>query len=105
LFGELNILSGDIEVFGQNLTIQQGNLSFAGEPDNPSLNIRAEREIREESIRVGVDALGNLEAISFHLYSSPPMSENEMMSYLLRGRGLDAGAEGDGAGAAQTRLV
>jgi len=100
LFGELNVVSGELSAFGQGLKIVQGNLSFTGDPDNPSLAIRGEREIREEGIRVGVDALGDLEEIDFHLYSSPPLPENQIMSYLIRGRGLDSSVEGDGTAVA-----
>lgn len=100
LFGELNILEGEIDVFGQELKIRKGNISFVGEPGNPDLNLRADREIRDESIIVGVDVLGNLKDFSFNLYSTPNLSEAEMMSYLVRGRGLDQGAEADGAAVA-----
>ncbi|MEH6581706.1 MAG: translocation/assembly module TamB domain-containing protein [Halioglobus sp.] len=100
LFGELNIAEGKFDAFGQNLKIRRGTLSFVGEPDNPDLNLRAEREIKDEGIVVGLEVLGNLEAFAFNLYSTPPLSESEMMSYLIRGRGLDKGAESDGAAVA-----
>jgi translocation and assembly module TamB len=100
LFGELNILEGRIEAFGQRLNIQRGSLSFVGPADNPDLNLRAEREIPDGSITVGVEVLGNLDDISFNAYSTPAMSETETMSYLIRGRGLDKGAEADGAAVA-----
>ena len=97
LYGELNILDGEINAFGQQLTIQRGDISFVGDTDNPDLNIRAERDIRNESIKVGVQVLGDLESFEFNIYSTPELPENEAMSYLLRGRGLDQGAEADGA--------
>ena len=97
LYGELNILDGEINAFGQQLTIQRGDVSFVGDSDNPDLNIRAERDIKNESIKVGVEVLGSLESFSFNLYSTPELPESEAMSYLLRGRGLDQGAEADGA--------
>jgi translocation and assembly module TamB len=97
LYGQLNILDGEINAFGQQLTIQRGDISFVGDSDNPDLNIRAERNIKNESIKVGVEVLGNLEAFTFNVYSTPELPESEAMSYLLRGRGLDQGAEADGA--------
>ncbi|MEH6567924.1 MAG: translocation/assembly module TamB domain-containing protein [Halioglobus sp.] len=97
LNGELNIIDGELEVFGQSLDILRGSLSFVGEPDNPDLNLRAERGIPEENIRVGVEVLGNLEEFSFNVYSNPALSENQAMSYLIRGRGMDEGSEADGA--------
>jgi translocation and assembly module TamB len=97
VFGELNIIEGEIDAFGQQLDIRRGNLSFAGSPDNPDLNIRAERNILAENIQVGVLVQGDLEDVSFELYSSTPMPEAEMLSYLVRGRGVDRGAGPDGS--------
>ena len=97
LTGELNIIEGEIEAFGQSLDILRGNISFVGEPDNPDLNLRAERDIPEESIKVGVEVLGNLEDFTFNVYSNPALSKSQAMSYLIRGRGLDEGSETDGA--------
>ncbi|MEH6589470.1 MAG: translocation/assembly module TamB domain-containing protein [Halioglobus sp.] len=100
VIGELNVINGKIDAFGQNLNIRRGNISFVGVPDNPDLNFRAEREIKGKNIQVGVRVQGNLEEITYELYSSTPMSESEMMSYLIRGRGLDRGAASDDAAVA-----
>ncbi len=81
---------------GQVLDIKKGSLSFVGAPDNPDLNIRAQREIPAEKIQVGLELLGALDAFTFNVYSTPAMPENEAMSYLIRGRGLDQGAQVDG---------
>lgn len=96
LFGELNIIDGQVEALGQVLDIKKGSLSFVGAPDNPDLNIRAQREIPAEKIQVGLELLGSLDAFSFNVYSTPALPESEAMSYLIRGRGLDQGAQVDG---------
>ena len=97
IFGELNTIDGKIEAFGQLLSIKRGNVSFVGEPDNPDLNLRAERDIAEEKIKITVEVLGPLDEFTFRVSSVPTMSEAQAMSYLIRGRGLDEGAEADGA--------
>ena len=44
--GDIKIIDGRYQAYGQNLTIQQGQLLFTGGPvDNPGLNIRAVRRI------------------------------------------------------------
>ncbi|MFK8047560.1 MAG: translocation/assembly module TamB domain-containing protein [Halioglobus sp.] len=96
LFGELNIIDGQVEALGQVLDIKKGSLSFVGSPENPDLNIRAQREIAAEKIQVGLEILGSLEDFSFNVYSTPALPESEAMSYLIRGRGLDQGAQVDG---------
>jgi translocation and assembly module TamB len=100
LFGELNIVQGEINAFGQQFDVKRGNVAFVGEPDNPDLDLRAERDIPDDKVTVGVHLRGSLEAISFNLYSTPDLPEAEMMSYLIRGRGLDKRADADGAAVA-----
>jgi autotransporter translocation and assembly factor TamB len=97
LFGSLNVIGGELTAYRQRLLIQRGTIAFTGRVDNPELNVRAEREIRSENVSVGVELLGTLEAPQMRVYSDPAMSQSEAMSYLIRGRGMDAGAGLDGA--------
>ena len=97
VFGNLNIIGGEYRAYGQLLAIKQGQVSFSGSAENPQLNLRAEREIRSADVLVGISAIGTLEQPQVELYSQPSMEQAEMLSYLLRGRGLDVGAGADGA--------
>lgn len=96
LFGNLNIIGGELQAYRQQLVIRRGTVAFSGAPDNPELDVRAERELREQGITVGASLQGSLEAPRLDVYSDPPMSQGEAMSYLVRGRGLDSGAGADG---------
>ncbi len=96
VFGNLNLQGGELFVFRQHLQVRRGTIAFSGPPDNPELNISAERSIRAEGITVGARVSGALEQPELEVYSDPVMSQGEAMSYLARGRGLDAGAGGDG---------
>ena len=100
LFGNLNVIGGEVRAYGQRLQIKQGTVAFVGEPDNPKLNLRAERDITLEQVRVGVLVLGTAEEPVLEVYSDPAMSQTEALSYLVRGRGLDAGASADGTAVA-----
>ncbi len=96
LFGNLNIVGGEFRAYGQRLLVRQGRVSFTGLPENPDLNLRAEREIPAEDVRAGVLVSGTLEEPQITLYSEPALSQTETLSYLVRGRGMDSGAGADG---------
>jgi autotransporter translocation and assembly factor TamB len=96
LFGNLDVLGGELRAYGQALRLTDGALGFVGDPLNPDLAIDAQRDIRSDNQRVGFRVRGSLEASRFELFSDPPRSDNETLSYLIRGRGLDVGASADG---------
>jgi autotransporter translocation and assembly factor TamB len=96
LFGTLNVIGGEVRAYQQQLQIQRGSLSFTGRPDNPSLNVRAVRNIAGSNVMVGMQVRGSYEALTLQVFSEPHMSQGEAMSYLIRGRGLDASAGEDG---------
>jgi autotransporter translocation and assembly factor TamB len=96
LFGNLNVVGGELRAYQQQLKIRRGTLSFSGRPDNPSVNVRAERTISGENVVVGMQVRGSYDALSLQVFSEPAMSQGEAMSYLVRGRGLDASTGEDG---------
>ncbi len=96
LFGNLNVVGGELRAYGQHLKVKRGTVVFSGAPENPALDMRAERIIARENITVGVELNGTLEAPVLEVYSDPLLSNTESLSYLVRGRGLDAGAGADG---------
>ena len=100
LFGSLNVVGGEVRAYGQRLQIKQGSVAFVGDPGNPELNLRAERDITLEQVRVGVSVQGTAEEPVLQVYSDPAMPQTEALSYLVRGRGLDSGAGADGTAVA-----
>ncbi|MEM1402460.1 MAG: translocation/assembly module TamB domain-containing protein [Pseudomonadota bacterium] len=92
LYGDLQVLGGELRAYGQTLRLDNGTVGFVGDPLNPTVRLAAEREIRGEDLRVGFRVTGPLEEPVLQIYSEPQRSERETLSYLLRGRGPDAGA-------------
>lgn len=84
--GELKILSGSYRAYGQDLTIEQGRISWAGgNIKNPNLRLQASRRI--DDIVVGVRVTGTARKPSFTTYSSDPdVTEKEALSLLLTGQ-------------------
>jgi len=96
VFGNLNVVGGELRAYRQHLQVRRGTVAFSGAPENPSLDMRAERIITRENITVGLELGGTLEQPILEVYSDPVMPRTETLSYLLRGRGLDASAGADG---------
>lgn len=96
LFGNLEVLGGELRAYGQALRLTEGSLGFVGNPLNPDLSINAEREIRSDNQRVGFRVSGTLDEPLFTLFSDPQRSNEETLSYLLRGRAPDVGVSADG---------
>ncbi|TWX65215.1 hypothetical protein ESZ36_18215 [Colwellia demingiae] len=93
LFGNIQSSDGTFQAYGQKLKIEKGEFTFNGPMDNPYFNLRASRHIKSEDIDVGIRVTGLANALNMELFSTPTMEMPEILSYLVRGRGLDAGAE------------
>lgn len=93
--GELEILEGRYEAYGQKLEIEKGQLLFFGGPiDNPGLDIRAVRRIDE--VVAGVNVTGTVKSPLLTLFSDPAMDESDALSYLLLGRPLNKASSSEG---------
>jgi len=90
LFGSLKIPQGRYRAYGQDLSITKGNISFNGPVNSPYVTIQATRSIEKEDIIVGIEAKGLANNLHISLFSKPTMQQSEALSYLVRGRGLDA---------------
>lgn len=115
LNGQINIPSGRFHAYGQDLIVRKGELQFAGPPDQPYLNIEAIRnpEATEDDVTAGVRVTGLADEPKAEVFSDPAMSQQEALSYLLRGQGLQtSGSDSDaltsalvGLGVAQSGQV
>ncbi|NQZ89794.1 MAG: translocation/assembly module TamB domain-containing protein [Colwellia sp.] len=91
LFGSLKIPEGRYSAYGQDLSVTKGVISFNGTANNPYVTIQATRSIEQDNVVVGIDATGLVNSLNIKLFSKPTMQQSETLSYLVRGRGLDAG--------------
>lgn len=90
VLGDVRIPEGRFRAYGQDLLIQTGTILFSGPPANPTLRIEAIRnpESTQDDVRVGIRVTGTAEQPEVALFSTPSMSDEEALSYLLRGEGL-----------------
>ncbi|WP_256739891.1 translocation/assembly module TamB domain-containing protein, partial [Cronobacter sakazakii] len=93
LNGQINIPEGRFHAYGQDLLVRKGELLFSGPPDRPLLNIEAIRnpDATENDVIAGVRVTGETDEPKVEVFSDPAMSQQEALSYLLRGQGLESG--------------
>ncbi|MCG7983614.1 MAG: translocation/assembly module TamB domain-containing protein [Candidatus Thiodiazotropha lotti] len=83
--GRLGIEEGVYKAYGQDLKIERGYALFADSPvDNPGINVRAVREV--DDVVAGLRVSGTLKSPKLDLFSTPVMSESDVLSYILTGR-------------------
>jgi len=85
-------LKGKVDVYGPQLKISNGTISFPGVPaDNPLLNIRASREIYGNTqIRsAGVQLIGSLKRPVLEAYTVPITNQDRAWTLLVTGTDFD----------------
>lgn len=99
LNGQIDIPSGRFHAYGQDLLVRKGQLLFSGPADQPLLNLEAIRnpESTENDVIAGLRVTGEADAPKLEIFSDPTMSQQEALSYLLRGQGLDSSGADSGA--------
>ena len=101
------VVNGTYKAYGQDLTIEQGRLLFAGTPiDNPGLDLRATRGFTDPVVTVGLQVRGTAEVPVLTVFSDPAMEQSDALSYLVAGKPLSQlkSGEGDAVGSAARAL-
>jgi translocation and assembly module TamB len=91
--GAINAERGTYTAYGQRLTIERGKLYFDGPLDNPGLDVLALR--KNLQVEAGVEVTGTVRAPHVQLTSTPPVPDNEKLSWLVLGHGLDRASNAD----------
>lgn len=93
-YGELSLVDGNYQMYGQSLAIKQGKFLFFGAYDNPGIDVRATREV--EDITVGVLMNGTLKNINSKLFSTPALVDSDIISVLVTGKPFSQIGQQDG---------
>jgi translocation and assembly module TamB len=89
--GSIRTVRGTYLAFGQELTIERGQLVFDGPLDNPGLDIVALR--KNLAVEAGVAVTGTVRVPVIQLTSNPPVPDNEKLSWLVMGQGSTGGGD------------
>jgi hypothetical protein len=96
LNGNLRVIEGQYNLNGKVFSLTQGNIHFAGPLDKKTtLYIVASKEI--EPITAEIIVKGTPQAPLFSFRSNPPLSEREVLSYILFNRGISDITSNEGA--------
>jgi len=94
--GDINV-KGTYKAYGQDLTIQQGQLLYASTPlDNPRLRIEATRTV--DDVVAGLRIRGSAQSPELTVFSDPPMGQANALSYIVAGKPLEDIGSGEGEG-------
>jgi translocation and assembly module TamB len=93
--GEILIHNGKYSMYGVDLEADGGRLVFNRSPmENPNLDIQAVR--KSDDVVAGAKMLGTLNKPNITLFSDRPMSQTEILSYLVVGQSFNAQSPQDG---------
>lgn len=97
LSGQITVPNGRFKAYGQDLIVRHGQFQFSGEANNPTLDLEAIRnpERTADDVIAGVRVSGTANFPRVAVFSEPEKSETEVLSYLLRGEGLDPSGDSD----------
>ncbi len=88
--GTIEVASGVYELYGQELDIKRGKVTFTGGSiANPTIDFLALRSIDRKDIKVGAAITGSVERLQLKLTSTPKLPDSAILSYLLFGRPPD----------------
>lgn len=104
LNGQIDIPSGRFHAYGQDLLVRKGQIQFSGPPEQPFLNLEAIRnpDNTADGVIAGVKVTGLADKPKVEIFSEPAKTQQEALSYLLRGEGLDSG---DANGSQMTSML
>ena len=100
--GMLELLNGRYRAYGQRLELRRARLLFAGPLSQPFLDIEAVRVTGD--VTAGLRLSGPADQPRSEIFSTPAMSQEQALSWLLLGRPLQGGGE-DGNVMAQAALA
>jgi translocation and assembly module TamB len=87
--GQINIHDGKYSLYGVDLVVNGGRLVFARSPvDNPNLDLSAIR--KTDDLVAGAKVLGPLSKPNVTLFADRPMSQTDILAYLVTGKPFDS---------------
>ena len=103
VFGAIDVVPerSTVRQFGQEFRIQEGTLSFNGNPEEPLLNFIAvyekqSRQTNSTEVEITLSAQGRPEDLDLQLSSQPQMDTRNILSYLATGQPADQLLSGGG---------
>lgn len=100
--GVLKLVDGNYKAYGQELELRRARLLFVGPVSEPYLDIEAVRRV--DAVVAGIRLKGPADEPQAEVFSEPPMSQQEALSYVVLGRPLKSSGDQSQVGAAALSL-
>ncbi|MYM64161.1 translocation/assembly module TamB domain-containing protein [Pseudomaricurvus sp. HS19] len=84
--GSFELVRGHFDLLGQRFTLTQGDVSI----NDSDLTLLASGTLTKAGVDIRADLSGTSEVLRFTLTSDPPMPEDEILSWMLFGKSLQA---------------
>lgn len=86
-FGTMGANEGFVTQLGKRFTVERGDLTFSGQPENPEISVRALYALRQPSdIKIWYIIEGTADDPKFRYESDPEMELQDIVSYTVFGR-------------------
>lgn len=82
--GELRLVEGQYEAYGQELELRRARLMFVGPLTEPYLDIEAIRRV--DTVVAGIRLSGPISSPQTEVFSEPEMPQTDALSYVILGR-------------------
>jgi hypothetical protein len=87
VFGTMGANEGFVTQLGKRFTVERGDLTFSGQPENPEISVRTLYALRQPSdIKIWYIIEGTAEDPQFRYESDPEMELQDIVSYTVFGR-------------------
>lgn len=105
--GQISLVDGHAELYGHRFLVSYAQSEFDGKITNPKIRaeVVADPSSIEDDVIAGVRVKGTVSDPSITLFSRPAMSQNEILSYLLYGHGLEKTPENPESSSSQLLLA
>ena len=105
--GKLYLEHGRVDLYGHKFIVNKANANFVGSLDAPQLEaeVVVDPSTVENNVVAGVQVYGTAKKPQITLFSKPTMSENEIVSYLLYGHGLEKNVQNNNSDNSSSQLL
>lgn len=91
-FGQVRFDSGEVKIDERNIIqIDRSLFNFNGTLANPNLNVTLSRKVDQTTARLNIT--GNTTQPQFVFYSTPPLSQGQIINLMIFGRAVDLDRE------------